>query len=311
MAGSGGKVVAGSLRPGGALRRVGLATLERHGPGPGGKVVVGSLRAGTALRQVRLLRSRALRRPPLRPNPRPPKSLTSQIDFVDPAGTLSPIPQGPCRFARWPGLRGSAPPRPHGRLPLHVANPKLHLYKGHFAWCWSSVPPCRPGTKAVPRSKRRGRDGFPVPNCSQSGFATFKRNAPHERSEVSPRRGSAPLVTFKRTASALARRRASAEASLRAQRSRGAAAEVAGGHRSRRRTRRGGPLRCEASKGPERRARTERTRSEVSGLGSDAVRQLRYLVVDGAALGHQAADLAVGMHDGGVVAAAELLADLR
>jgi len=258
MAGSGKKVVAGSLRPGGALRRVGLTTLERHGPGPGGKVVVGSLRAGTALRQparlaarglppgrgvpagsaelaepiweVRLLRSRALRRPPLRPNPRPPKSLTSQIDFVDPAGTLSPIPQGPCRFARWPGLRGSAPPRPHGRLPLHVANPELHLYKGHFAWCWSSVPPCRPGTKAVPRSKRRGRDGFPVPNCSQSGFATFKRNAPHERSEVSPRRGSAPLVTFKRTASALARRRASAEASLRAQRSRGAAAEVAGGH---------------------------------------------------------------------------------
>lgn len=42
----------------------------------------------------------------------------------------------------------------------------------------------------------------------------------------------------------------------------------------------------------------------------DAVGQLGDLVVDGAALGHQRADLAVGVHDGGVVAAAELSPDL-
>ena len=42
----------------------------------------------------------------------------------------------------------------------------------------------------------------------------------------------------------------------------------------------------------------------------DAVGQLGDLVVDGAALGHQRADLAVGVHDGGVVAAAELRPDL-
>lgn len=43
----------------------------------------------------------------------------------------------------------------------------------------------------------------------------------------------------------------------------------------------------------------------------DAVGQLGDLVVDGAPLGHQRTDLAVGVHDGRVVAAAELPADLR
>ncbi len=43
----------------------------------------------------------------------------------------------------------------------------------------------------------------------------------------------------------------------------------------------------------------------------DAVGQLRDLVVDGAPLGHQRADLAIGVHHRGVVAATELPADLR
>jgi len=34
------------------------------------------------------------------------------LGFADPAGTLSPIPQGPRRFARWPGLRPGAPTHP-------------------------------------------------------------------------------------------------------------------------------------------------------------------------------------------------------
>src|SRR5665648_966017 len=42
----------------------------------------------------------------------------------------------------------------------------------------------------------------------------------------------------------------------------------------------------------------------------DPVREFGHLVVDGAALGHQLTNLPVRVHDGGVVAAAELLADL-
>ena len=47
-----------------------------------------------------------------------------------------------------------------------------------------------------------------------------------------------------------------------------------------------------------------------AGLVADPVGQLGDLVVDRPALRHQMADLAVCMHDGGVVAASELLADL-
>src|SRR5450432_3213852 len=42
----------------------------------------------------------------------------------------------------------------------------------------------------------------------------------------------------------------------------------------------------------------------------DPVGQLSDLVVDRAALGHQGSDLAVGVHDRGVIPAAKLLADL-
>ena len=51
-------------------------------------------------------------------------------------------------------------------------------------------------------------------------------------------------------------------------------------------------------------------RQPVPSAVLDAVRQLSHLVVDGPALGHERADLAVGVHDGGVVAVAELRADL-
>src|SRR5215469_18524709 len=51
--------------------------------------------------------------------------------------------------------------------------------------------------------------------------------------------------------------------------------------------------------------------SPGEGLLLDAVGELGHLVIDGAALGHQGPDLALGVHDRGVVAAAELLADLR
>ena len=43
----------------------------------------------------------------------------------------------------------------------------------------------------------------------------------------------------------------------------------------------------------------------------DAVGELRHLVVDGPPLRHQRADLAVGVHHRGVVAAAEVLPDFR
>src|SRR5450830_322059 len=43
----------------------------------------------------------------------------------------------------------------------------------------------------------------------------------------------------------------------------------------------------------------------------DAVGQLGHLVVDAAALGHELADLAIGVHDRGVVPAAERLPDFR
>lgn len=59
-----------------------------------------------------------------------------------------------------------------------------------------------------------------------------------------------------------------------------------------------------------RRGRPARGRRSGSGV-LDAVGQLGDLVVDGAPLGHQRTDLAVGVHDGRVVAAAELPADLR
>lgn len=49
----------------------------------------------------------------------------------------------------------------------------------------------------------------------------------------------------------------------------------------------------------------------LSGLLLDPVGQLGHLVEDAASLCHELADLAVGMHHRGVVAAAELLADLR
>ena len=46
-------------------------------------------------------------------------------------------------------------------------------------------------------------------------------------------------------------------------------------------------------------------------LRADARGELGDLVVNGAALGHELADLLVGVHHGGVVAAAELLPDFR
>lgn len=52
-------------------------------------------------------------------------------------------------------------------------------------------------------------------------------------------------------------------------------------------------------------------RSVAALLALDLVGQLGDLVVDRAALRHELADLAVGMDHGGVVAAAQLLADLR
>jgi len=52
-------------------------------------------------------------------------------------------------------------------------------------------------------------------------------------------------------------------------------------------------------------------RSSGSRLLLDPVGELGYLGVDGPAFGHQGADLAVRVDNGGVVAAAELLADLR
>lgn len=61
--------------------------------------------------------------------------------------------------------------------------------------------------------------------------------------------------------------------------------------------------------GPGRRGRTEGVR-EGSPSALDAVGELGDLVVDGPPLGHQGADLAVRVHDGGVVAAAEQGADL-
>src|SRR5262245_52042673 len=51
--------------------------------------------------------------------------------------------------------------------------------------------------------------------------------------------------------------------------------------------------------------------SLLLGLMLDAVGQLGDLVEHAAPFGHQLPDLALGMHDGGVVAPAELLADLR
>src|SRR5215469_15336149 len=51
--------------------------------------------------------------------------------------------------------------------------------------------------------------------------------------------------------------------------------------------------------------------SSGSRLLLDPVGELGYLGVDGPAFGHQGADLAVRVDNGGVVAAAELLADLR
>src|SRR4051794_21453219 len=54
-----------------------------------------------------------------------------------------------------------------------------------------------------------------------------------------------------------------------------------------------------------------RRASRLAGLLLDPVRELGDLVVDRASLGEQLTDLLVGVHDGGVVAAAELLADLR
>ena len=45
-------------------------------------------------------------------------------------------------------------------------------------------------------------------------------------------------------------------------------------------------------------------------LGLDAAREIRDLVVEAASFGHQLADLAIGMHDSGVVAATERLTDL-
>src|SRR3954467_9910917 len=50
--------------------------------------------------------------------------------------------------------------------------------------------------------------------------------------------------------------------------------------------------------------------SRVAGLLLDPGGELGDLVVDAAALGEQLADLLVGVHDGGVVAATELLPDL-
>src|SRR4051795_9618065 len=50
---------------------------------------------------------------------------------------------------------------------------------------------------------------------------------------------------------------------------------------------------------------------DLSGALLDAVRELGDLVVEGAAFGHVLADLAVGVHARGVVAAAERLADAR
>ena len=50
--------------------------------------------------------------------------------------------------------------------------------------------------------------------------------------------------------------------------------------------------------------------SALPGLRLDSVRQLRDLVIDGPALGHQRPDLAIRMHHGRVVAATKLLADL-
>src|SRR6476619_1543415 len=50
--------------------------------------------------------------------------------------------------------------------------------------------------------------------------------------------------------------------------------------------------------------------SRLTGLLLDPVGQLGDLVVDTASLGEQLPDLLVGVHDRGVVAAAELLADL-
>src|SRR4051812_783739 len=54
-------------------------------------------------------------------------------------------------------------------------------------------------------------------------------------------------------------------------------------------------------------------RSDESGPGCllDPVGQFGDLVIGGAPLGHQSPDLAVGVDDGGVVPAAEQLADLR
>ena len=48
-----------------------------------------------------------------------------------------------------------------------------------------------------------------------------------------------------------------------------------------------------------------------AGTRLDAAGQLGHLVVDAHPLGHLRPDLAVGVHDGGVVAAAEGLPDLR
>ena len=74
------------------------------------------------------------------------------------------------------------------------------------------------------------------------------------------------------------------------------------------------PSTCdEAVLGDSGAVRRDSSNSRVSRAGPhlDAAGQLGDLVVDGELLGHLGADLAIGVHDRRVVAAAELLADLR
>ncbi len=245
---------------------------------------------------------------------------------LKPVGRRWTTPCTPCGSFLRPQSVESGRPRIHKRLTWsdgHSTAPPVDT-----VWTTSQSPGC--GRQKVTESVEGGRNRAPnrtadvVPVATHTGRTTLRGGAGASRSGLSQRspagsrrlgalgtsRGSHsvepadaprgggrdPLAT---TAGAVSGGRGPA-----------GDADGADGADGPGRTRKAPSGTCPGAPSPAY-GRCRQVRAATWSAVLDAVRELGDLVVDRAALGHERTDLAVGVHHGRVVAAAELRADLR